>query len=616
LFDEAFPLGSATRSTSRNAIALVVDPPFKAHSGRRAIKQAFASNLTDTIEVKLRPIVVPHEAMIECWLRVEPLDVPKSVSVGLAGAARNQKGKSVEWTRRGEDLVRAGTKEEPIVPGQWNRLVVPVADLGLKAGDTFSGIAVQQNGGVCYWDWIAVIGEADVATDPLESMAAWRKAMGTTVPPELPAELNAMVKGGPDKKLSDDDAAKLLRFYLAMVARPVNDEMAAARGAWETARASRLIAEEAAPGTFVFRDMEKPRDSFVMVRGQYDKPGEKVEPGVPAVLPAIAKEGDRRLTRLDLAKWLMGAENPLVARVAVNRLWQQVFGMGLVKTSYDFGTQGESPSHPELLDWLAADFRSPANGEPAWDVKRFMKQLVMSEAFRREASVTPQMLVKDPDNRLYARGPRLRLDAEQIRDNALFVSGLINLQMGGRGVKTYQPPNIWEPVGYSDSNTRFYLQDHGPDLYRRSLYVFLKRTAPPPFMSNFDGPNREQVCTVRERSNTPLQALQLMNDTQHFEAARALAERALAEGGADDAGRIGWLYRTVVSRKPDAKELKLVTLALEKQREIYRGDLAAAKQAIEVGESLPKNITSYEETAAWTMIANLVLNLDETVCRN
>jgi hypothetical protein len=171
-------------------------------------------------------------------------------------------------------------------------------------------------------------------------------------------------------------------------------------------------------------------------------------------------------------------------------------------------------------------------------------------------------------------------------------------------------------VGYSDSNTRFYLQDHGPALYRRSLYVFLKRTAPPPFMSNFDGPNREQVCTVRERSNTPLQALQLMNDTQHFEAARALAERIFAEGGTSDESRIAWLYRAVLSRRPAADELELVTKALEKQRANYRADVSAANKAISVGESLPKNVAPAEETAAWTMIANLVLNLDETVCRN
>jgi hypothetical protein len=431
------------------------------------------------------------------------------------------------------------------------------------------------------------------------------------VPPELPAELNDIIKGGPNKKLTDDESAKLRRFYIALIARPLNGELEAARAAWEAARTARVIAEESAPGTFIFRDLEKPRESFIMLRGQYDKPAEKVEPAIPAVLPQIANESGRRLNRLDLAKWLVSPENPLTARVTVNRLWQQFFGTGLVKTSYDFGSQGEPPSHPELLDWLAADLRD--NG---WDVKRFVKQLVMSDAFRRDANVTTEMLAKDPANRLYARGPRLRLDAEQIRDNALFVSGLLNPQMGGPGVKPYQPPNIWEPVGYSDSNTRFYLQDHGPALYRRSLYVFLKRTAPPPFMSNFDGPNREQVCMVRERSNTPLQALQLMNDTQHFEAARALAERVLTEGGKTDESRINWLYRTVLSRRPTTAEQIVVAKALGRQLEIYRADPAAAEKAIKVGESSPKNIAPPDETAAWTMIANLVLNLDETVSRN
>jgi hypothetical protein len=620
LFDDAFPLGAATKSSSRNAIAMVLDPPFTAASGRRAIRQAFASNLTDTIEFKLLPIVVPHRATFEAWIRVEPLDVPNFVTFGVAGAgkgARAAAGKSVKWTRSDKGLVREGASDAAIVPGQWTKLVIDADDLGMKAGDTLAGISLAENGGVCYWDNVSLRGEAEPATDPLESLATWRKAIGAALPPDLPAELNEIVKGGPAKKLSEEDAAKLQRFYVALIARPLNAEIESARTAWEAARAARLIAEETAPGTFIFRDLEKPRESFVMLRGQYDKPGDKVEPGIPAVLPQIERDDStKRLTRLDLARWLVSPENPLTARVTVNRLWQQVFGTGLVKTSYDFGTQGEAPSHPELLDWLAADFRAPAGGGPAWDVKRLMKQLVMSDAFRRDAGVTPEALAKDPQNRLYARGPRFRLDAEQVRDNALFVSGLINLEMGGRGVKIYQPPNIWEPVGYSDSNTRFYLQDHGPALYRRRVYVFLKRTAPPPYKSNFDGPNREQVCTVRERSNTPLQALQLMNDTQHFEAARALAERTLAEGGATDDSRIMWLYRIVISRRPAAEELELVTKALGRQRELYKADLDAAKKAIQVGESLPKNIASADETAAWTMIANLVLNLDETVCRN
>src|SRR5262245_14588296 len=403
-FDDSFPLGAASRSSSRNAIAMVVDPPFKAASGRRAIRQAFASMLTDTIEFKLRPIVVPEAAKFEVWIRVEPLDVPSFITFGVAGKGRGARagsGKSAKWTRTGKGLLREGT-DTAIPPVEWTKLVIAADDLGLKAGDTVTGISLAENGGVCYWDNVPITGDAEPATDPLESLTAWRKAIGTAVPPELPTELNEIVKGGAGKKLSDEEAAKLQRFYVGLVARPVNDEIRSARAAWETARAARVIAEESAPGTFVFRDLEKPRESFVMVRGQYDKPGDKVEPGVPAILPQIAKaDPAARLTRLDLAHWLVAPDNPLTARVAVNRLWQQVFGTGLVKTSFDFGSQGDAPSHPELLDWLAADFR--ASG---WDVKRFTKQLVMSAAFRRHAGVSSEMLAKDPLNRLYARGPR------------------------------------------------------------------------------------------------------------------------------------------------------------------------------------------------------------------
>lgn len=612
LFDEAFAFGATSRSNSRNAVATVVDPPFGAASGRRAIHQTFGSARTDTIELKLRPIAVPENGHLEAYVRVESLDLPKSIAIGTAlGGKRPAAGKSAEWTRQESALVRSGSQAQPIKAGEWTRLVVPVADLGLKPGDELTGVSLQQNGGVCYWDAVAITGEADPASDPLHSLAAWRKAVGTTPPPELPGELTEIIKQGPKKELTSDQLAKLQQFYVAFVAYPLSAELEQARVAWEAARVSRIIAEESAPGTFIFRDLARPRESFVMIRGQYDKPGEKVEPGVPAVLPPIAQAEGKRLTRLDLANWLVDRDNPLVARVAVNRLWQQLFGVGLVKTSYDFGSQGEPPSHPQLLDWLAADFQAGR-----WDVKRFVKQLVMTEASRRSAAVTPEALAKDPENRLYARGPRLRLDAEQVRDNALFVSGLINLQMGGPGVRPYQPPNIWEPVGYSDSNTRFYLQDHGQALYRRSLYVFLKRTAPPPFMSNFDGPNREQVCMLRERSNTPLQALQLMNDTQHFEAARALAELALGLKEADDTNRVTWLYRTVLSRRPSAEETTLIMGALRKQRELFAGDETSAVKAITIGESQPAKIAPAVETAAWTMVANLILNLDETVCRN
>jgi len=396
------------------------------------------------------------------------------------------------------------------------------------------------------------------------------------------------------------------------VARPVAGELEQRQRDWHDALSARTTLEDSIPGTFIFKDLDKPREAFVMLRGQYDKPGEKVEPGVPAVFPPLIKPNpEARATRLDLANWLLAPEHPLTARVTVNRFWQQIFGTGLVKTSFDFGSQGEPPSHPELLDWLSIGYR-----EGGWNTKRLVRLLVTSATFRQEARATPESLQRDPENRLYARGPRFRLDAEQVRDNALYVSGLINLTMGGRGDKSYQPPNIWEPVGYSDSNTRFYLQDHGAALYRRSIYAFLKRTAPPPFMSNFDAPNREQFCARRERSNTPLQALQLMNDTQHFEAARAFGERILIEGGRTTDERITFAYRTVLSRSPAPEELAIVKQALERYIARYRADAEAARRVVAAGESKPRADLAAADLAAYTLLANLVLNLDETVTRN
>ena len=606
LLDDIVQSGVGARSSSRNPIDWITDPSFKAASGRRVIRQAFASSYTDDFEFKLRPVVIPQDATLEVFLRVDAVDLPTSVSVGAAN------GKTVTWNKTDSGLIRDGADRSDIVPGEWSRLFISVADLGLKPGDRLNGMKLGQTGGIAYWDAVVLTGQSEPVTDPLESLTAWRKILGTTVPPDLPGDLHSIIQGGPDKVLTAEEAQKLRRFYLAVVARPINDEVASARSAWENARIARVIADDSAPGTFIFKDTDKPRESFVMVRGQYDNKGDPVEPAVPAVLPAIPKPTpETRLNRLDLAKWLVAPENPLPARVTVNRIWQQVFGTGLVKTSFDFGTQGENPSHPELLDWLAAQYR-----QDGWNTKQFLKLLITSDAFRRQGKLMPEVKLADPHNRLYARGPRIRLDAEQVRDNALFVSGLIDLTMGGRGVKSYQPSNIWEPVGYSDSNTRFYMQDHGSSLYRRSIYAFLKRTAPPPFMSNFDAPNREQVCTVRERSNTPLQALQLMNDVQHFEAARALAERVLSEAEKTNEGRLKFLYRTVLSRSPTNNEIGLLNASLQKQVELFSTDPAGARKAIHVGESKPRGIASDVETAAWTMLANLILNTDETLNRN
>jgi hypothetical protein len=409
----------------------------------------------------------------------------------------------------------------------------------------------------------------------------------------------------------------LLQFWQQNVQRTSESPIVQQREAALAADQTVAILNDTIPGTFVFNDLSKPRDAFVMLRGQYDKPGDKVEPRAPAEFPPLTTAdgqpfpADQRANRLDLARWFLAAENPLTTRVTVNRIWQQLFGIGLVKTSDDFGTRGDAPSHPELLDWLAVHFR-----ESGWNMKQLYRLLLTSATFRQDSSTNYDLYQLDPENRLLGHGPRLRLDGEQLRDNVLAVSGLMNPAMGGRGVMPYQPPDIWEPVGYENSNTRFYMQDHGADLYRRSVYCFLKRTAPPPFMTNFDGPNREQFCSRRERSNTPLQALQLMNDVQHFEAARALAERVLTEGGADTNSRLEFLYRTVLSRRPNDDEIRIVTAALQKQLELFAAENDAATKAIHVGESAPKKVAADLATAAWTMIVNLILNLDETVVRN
>jgi Protein of unknown function (DUF1553)/Protein of unknown function (DUF1549)/Planctomycete cytochrome C len=606
LFDDTFPFGSTSRSSSRNTVEWVLEPPERTASGRRAIRLAHAVGSDCAADFKLRPLVTPHDAAIEFSVYVEPLDVPSRISFAVAGKP------AVNWTRGEKGLTRSGSSDPPIRPGVWTKVTVPSVAFGLKPGDRITGISLSQAGGIVLWDAATISGKLNPAQDPGESLAAWRALMGTTTPPEIPIDVAALIRKGPKANLSNAELTKVRQFYLALIARPASPDLTAARAAWESAHTARVVAEDAAPGSFIFKDRDKPADAFVMLRGQYDKPGDKVEPSGPSILPPIraAKPG-QRLDRLDLARWLVEKDNPLTARVTVNRLWQQVFGTGLVKTSFDFGTQGEPPSHPELLDWLAAGFV-----ESGWDVKRFMKLLVMTESFRRSAKVTPDVLAADPGNRFYARGPRIRLDAEQVRDNALAVSGLIDLTIGGRGVKPYQPANIWEPVGYADSNTRFYQQDHGSALYRRSLYVFLKRTAPPPFLTTFDGPNREQVCTVRERTNTPLQALQLLNDVQFFEAARALAERTLAGGGPSDDGRIAFLYRTVLARTPDADEVRIVSTLLNKQRKLFEGDPAGAAKVVAAGESKPKRLAPDAETAAWTMVANLMLNLDEAVTRN
>ncbi|MBA4149399.1 MAG: DUF1553 domain-containing protein [Verrucomicrobia bacterium] len=372
----------------------------------------------------------------------------------------------------------------------------------------------------------------------------------------------------------------------------------------------RKTLDDQIPRTMVMEELDKPRDAFILVRGAYDQPGERVFPAVPAILPQL--EPDAPTNRLGLAQWLISPENPLTARVTVNRFWAAYFGNGLVKTIEDFGMQGDLPSHPGLLDWLATEFM-----RVGWDTKAMQKLLVMSATYRQASQVSEDLLERDPENILLARGSRMRLPAEMIRDQALSFSGLISEKMGGPSVKPYQPVGLWEELAAGAEGTGFatYEQGKGEDLYRRSLYTFWKRTVSPPAMSTFDAPTRE-ICTVsRSRTSTPLQALALLNDVTYVEAARSLAQRMLREGGSSVEQRIRHGFILATAREPKKAEMTILKTGLEQRLAEMKSDRAAAEQLISVGDSKADDKLNASELAAYTTVASVILNLDEVITK-
>lgn len=368
--------------------------------------------------------------------------------------------------------------------------------------------------------------------------------------------------------------------------------------------------ERAAPRAMVMKELAQPRPVFVLERGEYDKPDKSrpVSRGVPAALGFMAEDLPR--DRLGLARWIVSPENPLTARVAVNRAWELLFGEGLVRTTEDFGFQGEWPSHPELLDYLAVEFR-----EGGWDYRGLLRQVVTSATYRQSSRVREDAAEVDPENRLLSHFPRRRLSAEQIRDQALFVSGLLVEKAGGPSVKPYQPEGLWQEVSMPQSNTRVYVRGEGEDLWRRSIYTYWKRASPPPSLLIFDAPTRES-CTIRRIStDTPLQALALWNDEQFVEAARVLAERTLLEAG-DDGERLSRLFRRCTGRRPTANEAKELADALEHFRGRYAGAPGDAAALGEVGAATQRAMDDVPELAAWMVVAGGVLSLDATIARN
>ena len=589
-FDDSFPQGAEVETSETKKE--YVDKPVT--SGKKSVKVTGKEMAQIFYQKGAKELIVPKDGKFFFHVYNDPKDPVEEIMIQF-----NTGG----WSHRaifGENLIdwgKDGTGErfpagELPESGKWAKLEFDAKSVNLKPGAKVKGFAFTIHGGTAYFDKFGVIAKVDPTKDPGQSFAAWKKALPKKEKDKLPKDEKAQIR----QYLTKAHVKSQKTFA------PLNAKIA-------KIKKDRDALDKATPSTFIFKDLAKPRDAFVMMRGQYDAPGEKVEPNTPAVLPPFKKAGERG-NRLDLARWIVSRENPLTARVAVNRFWQQLFGGGLVESSHDFGTQGSLPTHPELLDWLAVSFM-----EGGWDVKNLVRQMVTSKTFRQQSAAPAKSWEADPHNKWLSRGPRFRLDAEQIRDQALFVSGLMKTKMGGKGVNPYQPPNIWEPVAFGGSNTRFYKRSQGDDLYRRTIYTFIKRTAPHPLMENFDMPNREQSCIKRDRTNTPLQALQLMNDAQHYEAARVFAEKiiAAAEGTGD---RINYAYRKALSRYAEPDEIATLAVFAHEQMARYKVDVEAAKEAIEFGEAkAPKNADPVE-LAAWALVANLILNLDEAIMRN
>ncbi|HEY4313852.1 MAG TPA: PSD1 and planctomycete cytochrome C domain-containing protein [Pirellulales bacterium] len=454
-----------------------------------------------------------------------------------------------------------------------------------------------------------------------------RISLTDAVDPREPSALPegvAKILATPAAERSDAQRNELRTHYRDNVSpqvREMKEQLTAAKK-------SHVQLEKAIPSSMVMQEMEKPRDTFMLERGQYDKRGEQVTPGVPAALPPLPSGAPAN--RLGLARWLVDRSHPLVPRVAVNRYWQLFFGTGLVKTAEDFGSQGEQPSHPELMDWLAAQFRdgsvsltdTASSGAPdagPWDVKALCRLIVTSATYRQSSHARPDLAARDPDNRLLGRAPRARLIAEFIRDQALAVSGLLNDQIGGASVSPYQPPGLWEELAFRADGKNWtaqtYTQSHGPELYRRTMYTFWKRTSPPPTLITFDAPDRE-TCTVRRATtNTPLQALVLLNDPTYVEASRKLAERIMTEAPQSLEERIAFAFRLATARRPSEGEIGVLRRVYEEQLASYRANADAAQKLLSVGEAARNDKLDAAELAAWTMVASMILNLDETVTK-
>ncbi len=603
--DDGLPRGALADGTEGDASWRWVESPEPVLSGRRAstrvatgFAQHFFINAKDRLTIAEGDTLFAH-------VYLDPNNPPQSVVLQFNDG---------NWEHRaywgsspqvgGADGTPSRLPRGPLPEtGRWVRLEVDAAAVGLAVGDSVSGMAFSQVGGRVYWDKAGVINRTPQGARSFDTQPSWELAEKARPKSKLPQPLQDVLKLATEQR-NDAQRAQLRDYFVQFAYTKTRPLFEPLNAQLEELRKAEGDLQRAVPVTMVMQENPQMRDTFVLTRGDFRAKGQQVTRGVPESLPPLPLGAPDN--RLGLAQWLVDPGNPLVARVTVNRYWQQYFGAGIVKTSDDFGSRGDGPSHPALLDWLAGQFI-----DSGWNVKALQRVIVTSAAYRQSARVDARLLEHDPYNRLLARGPRFRLDAEMIRDNALSISGLLNGTLGGPSVSPYQPAGLWDELTSGDR----YQQSKGADLYRRGMYTYWKRSIPYPPQLSFDAPNREVCTDCRARTNTPLQALVLLNDPSYVEAARVLAQRTIQSGGADTAARLRFAFRLCTARVPSDQELAVLSRILDANLARFRQNPVAATRLISVGESPRPADVDPAELAAWTAIGNLLLNLDETITK-
>jgi len=562
--------------------------------------QHFFDNAVETLVIQKGDVLV-------AWVWLDPNDTPDEIMLQFHS-------RRAGWFHRaywGANLIGFGADDstqrrrmgELPAAGEWVKLTVAASDVGLVAGDELSGWAFTQQGGTVLWagGGVAPAAGRDRHRASFAAWIEWARQRADAFDPVAAAAIRAS-----EVTRTGEDIATLRRRFLANFHAETLNTIEPLVESLEALLTERVAAERTIMTTPIMRDLKpgNQRTTRVLLKGSHLSPGEPVSAGVPAALHSLP--ADASADRLGLARWIVARENPLTARVFVNRVWEQLFGTGIVETVEDFGVQGAPPTHPRLLDWLAVEFM-----HSGWSLKRLLRLIVISSAYRRSSNVADGLIDADRENRWFARAPRYRLDAEAVRDQALAVSGLLSRTMHGPPVYPPQPDGIWMMV-YSDER---WMTSEGADRHRRGLYTFWRRTSPYPSMTTFDAGSREFCIPRRLRTNTPLQALVTLNDPVYVEAAQAFARRIIAEGGASDESRASFAFFEALARRPDARERAVLAGLYESERRHYstRPAEAIAMASDPLGP-LPDGVDPVE-AAAWTVVANVILNLDEFLAR-